>query len=183
MDAVLLASVEVVLPVFALLFEHVGNVRFSERHHSHHDTYVVSVSFTRGLVLAMTFISVLGLVLGWLCAALEFLPEALPVFAFFDAFIVTCFVMWAILRRYKVSVFDERLMITPFLGSDATVRYDRIDVMQWTGLRKASGYRDLIIWAGGRRVGRLSGMVDIEQILMAIDRFDALPREEKGIIS
>ena len=27
--------------------------------------------------------------------------EALPVFAFFDAFIVTCFVMWAVLRRYK----------------------------------------------------------------------------------
>ena len=91
--------------------------------------------------------------------------------------------MWAVLRRYKVSVFDERLMITPFLGPDATVRYDRIDVMQWTGLRKGSGYRDLVIWAGGRRVGRLSGMVDIEQILMAIDRFDALPREEKGIIS
>ena len=183
MAEALLVAISIVIPAVALVLEHVGNVRISERHHSHHDTYVVPVSFTRGLDLAMTFMSVLGLVLGWLCAALEFLPEALPVFAFFDAFIVTCFVMWAILRRYKVSVFDERLMITPFLGSDATVRYDRIDVMQWTGLRKASGYRDLIIWAGGRRVGRLSGMVDIEQILMAIDRFDALPREEKGIIS
>ena len=75
---VLLASVEVVLPIFALLFEHVGNVRISERHHRHHDTYVVPVPFTRGLVLAMAFMSVLGLVLGWLCAALEFLPEALP---------------------------------------------------------------------------------------------------------
>ena len=183
MELVVLAAVEVVLPVLALLLEHMGNVRLSERHHRHHDTYVVPVSFARGLVLAMAFMSVLGFVLGWLCAMLEFLPSPLPVFAFFDAFIVTCFAGWAILNRYKVSVFDERLMITPFLGPDATVRYDRIDVMQWTGLRKGSGYRDLVIWAGGRRVGRLSGMVDIEQILMAIDRFDALPREEKGIIS
>ena len=77
MEMVLLASVEVVLPIFALLFEHVGNVRISERHHRHHDTYVVPVAFTRGLVLAMAFMSVLGLVLGWLCAALEFLPGSL----------------------------------------------------------------------------------------------------------
>lgn len=183
MDVVLLAVVEVALPVVALLFEHVGNVRISERHHSHHDTYIVPVSFTRGLVLAMAFMSVLGLAMGWLCAAIEFLPSALPVFAFFDAFIATVFALWASLVRYKVSVFDDYLVITPFLGRDATVRYDRIDVMRWSGMRKASGYRDLVIWADGGRAGRLSGMLDIEQILMAIDRFDALPREEGGIIS
>ncbi len=183
MALVLLASIEVVLPVLALLLEHVGNVRISERHHRHHDTYVVPAPFTRGLVLAMAFMSVLGFVLGWLCAALEFLPGPVPVFAFFDAFIVTSFVMWAILSRYKVSVFDERLFITPFLGPDVTVRYRDIDVMRWTGMRKGSGYRDLVIWAGGRRVGRISGIVDVEQILMAIDRFDALPRVEGGIIS
>ena len=183
MDVLVLASVQVVLPVVALLIEHVGNVRFSERHHSHHDTYVMPVSFTRGLVLAMAFMSVLGLVLGWLCAAIDFLPGPQAVFAFFDAFIATCFLMWAIMDHYKVSVFDEHLVITPFVGQEVSVRYDQIDVMQWTGMRKGSGYRDLVIWAGGRRVGRLSGMVDIEQILMAIDRFDALPREEGGIIS
>ncbi|OUO33058.1 hypothetical protein [Olsenella sp. An293] len=183
MELVVLAAVEVVLPVLALLLEHMGNVRLSERHHRHHDTYVVPVSFARGLVLAMAFMSVLGFVLGWLCAMLEFLPSPLPVFAFFDAFIVTCFAGWAILNRYKVSVFGSRLVITPFVGHDASVRFDDIDLLRWVGLRKGSGYRDLVIWARGRRVGRISGMVDVEQILMAMDRFDALPRVEGGIIS
>lgn len=183
MDVVVLAAVEMILPLLALLFEHVGNVRISERHHSHHDTYVVPATFTRGLVIAMAFMGILGLVLGWLCAAIEFLPSPLPVFAFFDAFIITCFAMWASLGRYRVAVFDDHLTITPFLGPDSVVRFDRIDVMRWAGMRKGSGYRDLVIWADGRRAGRLSGMVDIEQILMAIDRFDALPREEGGIIS
>ena len=62
----LLVAVAALVPVVALVFEHVGNVRISERHHSHHDTYVVSVEFTRSLVLAMTFMAVLGLLVAWL---------------------------------------------------------------------------------------------------------------------
>lgn len=183
MDVVVMAAIEVLLPLFAFVYERGGSVRISERHHSHHDTYVVPATFTRGLVIAMAFMGALGVALGCLCAALELSPGPRVVLAFFDAFVVTCFALWASLGRYRVAVFGDHLTITPFVGRDATVRFDRIDVMRWAGMRMGSGYRDLVIWADGRRVGRLSGMVDIEQILMAIDRFDALPREEGGIIS
>ena len=85
--------------------------------------------------------------------------------------------------RYKVSVFSDHLVVTPFFGSHVLVLYDEIDLLEWAGTRKGSGYRDLVIWAGGHGTVRISGMVDVEQILMAIDRFDALPRVKGGILS
>ena len=50
MAEALLVAIAIVIPAVALVLEHVGNVRISERHHSHHDTYVVPVSFTRLIV-------------------------------------------------------------------------------------------------------------------------------------
>ena len=79
----LLVAVAAIIPVVALAFEHVGNVRISERHHSHHDTYVVPVEFTRSLVLAMTFMAVLGLLVAWLCERDVFLADAVVVLGFF----------------------------------------------------------------------------------------------------
>lgn len=170
-----LIAIAVVLSGVALVVEHMGNVRISERHHSHHDTYVVPVAFTRSLVLAMVFMGAFGLLVSWLCHERVFVANTRAVLGFFDAFIVTCFVLWWAVSRYRVSSFGEHMVVRPFVGRSVTVRYADIDRMDWVGMRKGSGYRDLVVMVGGRRVARISGVVDLEQVLMRIDRFDALP--------
>lgn len=174
-DALLIA-IAVVVPAIGLVLEHVGNVRISERHHSHHDTYVVPVAFTRAIVLVMVFMAALGLVLDWLCLQGAFSVSPRMVLGFSDAFLVTCFVLWGLIRRYRVSTFADCMVVTPFLGSPVWVRYDQIERLEWTGLRMESGFRSLEVqFDGGRRV-RLHGIVDVEQIILTIDRFDLLPR-------
>ena len=96
---VLLVVVALAVPVIALVFEHVGNVRITERHHSHHDTYVVSAEFTRSIVLAMAFMAALGLLIAWLCEQDVFGADEGTVLAFFDAFLVTSFLLWAAICR------------------------------------------------------------------------------------
>ncbi len=172
----LLVAVAALVPVVALVFEHVGNVRISERHHSHHDTYVVSVEFTRSLVLAMTFMAVLGLLVAWLCERDVFLADENVGLGFFDAFLVTCFVMWSLICRYRVSTFSDSMAVTPLVGPKVWVRYDQIERLEWTGLRVGSGFRNLEVWVDGRRVVTLLGIVDVEQIIMSIDRFDLLTK-------
>lgn len=168
--------VAMAFPLLALFLEHSGSVRFAERHHRHHDTYVVPAGFTRALVLAMVFVSVAGIVLSWVCLTDVSDTGPLIVLAFSDAFVVTSFALWWVLCRYKVSVFEERMVITPFLGPDAEVVYSQIDRMEWVGIRRGSGMRSLDVYVGGDRAARLSSMVDVAQILMSIDRFDVLPR-------
>ena len=171
-----LVVIAVLVPTLALLLEHAGSVRFAERHHRHHDTYVVPTGFTRAVVLAMTFLSVAGLVLSWVCLTDVSDTDPVIVLAFSDAFVVTGFALWWVLCRYKVSVFEDRMVITPFLGSDAEVLYSQIDRMEWVGIRRDSGMRSLDVDGGGARAVRLGSMVDVAQILMSIDRFDVLPR-------
>ena len=90
--------------------------------------------------------------------------------------LVTCFVLWGLIRRYRVSTFADCMVVTPFLGSPVWVRYDQIERLEWAGLRMESGFRSLEVqFDGGRRV-RLHGIVDVEQIILTIDRFDLLPR-------
>lgn len=176
MGDALLIAVAILVPVAALVLEHVGNVRFTERHHSHHDTYVVPVSFTRLIVVAMVFMSALGLLLAWLCGAGVFGTSMTVVLAFFDAFLVTCFVMWVFICRYRVSTFQDCMVVTPIVGPKVWVHYDHIDRLEWSGLRKESGFRNLVVWVDGHRVVTLLGVVDVEQIIMSIDRFDLLPQ-------
>lgn len=171
-----LVIVAVLVPLLALFLEHAGTVRFAERHHRHHDTYVVPAGFTRALVLAMVFASVAGLVLSWVCLTDVSDTDPVTVLAFTDSFVVTSFVLWWVLCRYKVSVFGDRMVITPFLGADVEVRYAQIERMEWVGVRRGSGMRSLDVYVGGARVARLSSIVDVAQILMSIDRFDVLPR-------
>ena len=130
--------------------------------------------FGAGLVLMMAFMGAMGLFLGWLCSSV-FAADPPEVLAFFDAFIVTAFILWLVLTRYKVSTFEGHMIVTPFVGHDVVVRYDQIERMEWAGFRKGSGYRDLDVWVGGSHAVRLSALVDLEQILMSIDRFDVLP--------
>lgn len=170
-----LVAVAVAVPLASFVLMRLGSVRITERHHSRHDTYVIPVAFTRSLVHMMAFMGAMGLFLGWLCSSSVFVADPPEVLAFFDAFIVTTFTLWLVLTRYKVSTFEGHMIVTPFVGHDVTVRYDEIDRMEWVGFRKASGYRDLEVWTNGAHTVRLSALVDLEQILMSIDRFDALP--------
>lgn len=176
MAEALLVAIAIAVPVVALALEHVGSVRISERHHSHHDTYVVPVSFTRLIVLALVFMAALGLLLAWLCETGVFGVGAIVVLGFFDAFLVTCLALWCFVCRYRVSTFGDCMVVTPFIGPRVWVRYDQIERLEWSGLRKESGFRNLVVWVGGRRVVTLLGIVDVEQIIMSIDRFDLLPQ-------
>ena len=171
-----LIAIAVTLSWVALVFEHLGNVRISERHHSHHDTYVVPVAFTRSLVFAMAFMGCFGVLMSWLCHVGAFATNSQVIMGFCDAFIVTCFVLWWAVSRYRVASFEDRMVIRPFAGRSVTVRYEDIDHLEWVGMRKGSGYRDLVVVVGGQRVARISAVVDIEQVLMRIDRFDVLPQ-------
>lgn len=162
------------LPFFAMVGEHLGNVRISERHHSHHDTFVVPVALTRGIVFALVAMGSVGLVataLAWV----GLLPaDSFLVVSFFDSFVATGLVFWWLCHRYKVSTFEDAMSIRPFIGPVAWVRYRDINAMAWTGYRKGSGYRDLELWVDGKPTARLSALVDIERILMRIDRFDVM---------
>lgn len=175
MEGMFLALAAFVVPLCALYIERTDDVRLSERHHRHHDTYLVPSSFTRALVLATVFMGGLGLVAGWLCVQGIIPASPLMTILFFDAFVAVCFVSWWCACRYKVSVFGDCMIVTPFLGPAVWVRYEDIERMEWVGFRNASCFRNLAVWVGGRRVVTLSGVVDLEQILMRIDRFDVLP--------
>lgn len=176
MGDVLLVAVAVLVPLVALVLERAGNVRFTERHHSHHDTYVVSAPFRRSLVLAMAFMAALGLALACLSRRDVFIDDGALALGFADAFLVTCFVAWRLLCRYRVSTFGDCMAVTPLVGPQVWVGYDQIERLEWTGMRMESGFRSLAVWVGGRHVVTLLGIVDVEQIIMSIDRFDLLPQ-------
>ena len=173
---VLLALIALLIPAVALVLEHLGDVRISERHHSHHDTYSIPASFTRALVFSMAFMGVLGVLMGLLCKGEVFSTEYIVVLGFFDGFVLTSFALWLMLCRYKVSTFSDCMVVTPLVGPKVWVHYDRIDRLEWSGLRKESGFRNLVVWVDGRRVVTLLGIVDVEQVIMSIDRFDLLPQ-------
>ena len=168
-------AVCVIVPLAALILERVGSARISERHHSHHDTYVIPATYTRALVLMIVFMGFMGVVLGGLSLQGVLSASAPTVLGFFGGFVLTSFALWWVTCRYKVSTFEGHMIVTPFVGHDVVVRYDQIERMEWAGFRKGSGYRDLDVWVGGSHAVRLSALVDLEQILMSIDRFDALP--------
>ena len=149
-----------VLPVLACLVEWAGSVGISERHHSHHDTYVISSALSRSLAFAMVLMGAIGLMLGWLCDVGGFDASADVVVPFFSSFVVVLFVLWAFMRRY--------------IGHMRTVKYDQIERMEWTGVRCGTGFRSLVIYPAGELPVKLPGVLDLEHILVRIDRDDAL---------
>ena len=171
-----LMVVAIVIPVLAALIETMGGVGIAERHHSHHDTYVVETSFSRALVIAMFFMGIVGIVLSWLCTMGVFIASPLVVITFFVAFLVVMFSMWICMRRYRVATYEEYMDITPFVGGNIHVVYRDIERMEWYGPRSGTGYRNLMVYVDGRPVGMLWGILDLEQILMRVDRYDVLGR-------
>lgn len=169
----------VVLLIAAIVIEWSGDASLSERHHSHHDTYFVPRSLTTSLVLMMVFVGVLGIVIGWLCLVGVFKADARVVFAFFFTFLVVSFLMWGAIRRYRVSTYEDRLRVTPFIGRTETIMYTDIDRMTWSRRSFGTSYRNLHIYAGTRKVF-LWGTIDLEQILARINRFDVLEGSDTG---
>ncbi len=173
MGVVFLGIIAVALPVAAFAIEWSGDTGPSERHHSHHDTYFVPRSLTTSLVLMMLFAGTLGVVVGWLCSVGVFAASPLVVFSFFCTFVAVSFAMWLAIRRYCVVTYADRLRVTPFVGAPKTVMYAEIDRMVWQTRSATTGYRNLRIYAGPTEVF-LWGIIDLEQILGRIDRFDVL---------
>ena len=164
MLSVFFGIIAVAAPITAAILEHSGNVGISERRHSHHDTYVTPAALTRSLIIDMAFVSAIAVILGWLCY----------VMAFFASFSTVMFMAWYILSRYKVSLFDDEMVIVPFVGSEININYQDIKLMEWAGDRRGSGFRDLLIWTSDTSKVRLSGMIGLDQVLLKIDRFDVL---------
>ena len=170
-----LLSIAAVLPgSVATFLEHVnGPLRLAERHHSHHDTYVVSPDFTRALVVATLMVGCIGVMLSLLCFMGVFLAGYLQVLAFTNAFAYTMFALWICLVRYKVALFEDHVVVTPCFGNEACLFYSDIVETEWVGVRRRSGYRDLRLIAKDDAV-TVRGVVDIEQVLLHVDRFDVL---------
>lgn len=174
MLAVFFGIVVVAAPVIAAFLEHSGNVGISERRHSHHDTYVTPAALTRSLIIDMAFVSAIAVILGWLCYVNVFTSNPDIVMAFFASFSVVMFMAWYILSRYKVSLFDDEMVVVPFVGSEISINYQDIKRMEWVGGRRGSGFRDLLILTSNASKVRLSGMIGLDQVLLKIDRFDVL---------
>lgn len=157
-----------------MVMEWVVGTRLSERHHSKHDTYVISSALTGALALAMLFMGVLGLVLSWLCYVGVFKASMITMEGFFFAFVLVMFVMWAALRRYRVATYDDHLEVTPFVGAKRSIKYDEIDRLKWSrSLIPLSG-RSIMVVADGETKAVLIGTFDLEQILLQINRNDVL---------
>ena len=169
-----LAIVSVAIPIAALIIVWLGDESIAERHHSHHDTYVIAGSLNFALLAAMIFMGSLGMLLGWLCMVEVFSVDASVVLGFFDAFLLVAFVYWLLLRRYKVVTYADRMRVTPFLGRTKTIDYESITAMEWAPSLLMPNNRNVWVHAGPRCKALLWSALDLDQILIRIDRFDAL---------
>lgn len=167
------------IPLMATLVLRLSDGGIAERHHSHHDTYVISSALAWTLVFAMIVMGLLGILLGWLCAVGVFEVRPSVVMGFYDAYLVVSFIFWLLLRRYKVITYDDHMEVTPFLGRTASVDYDDISAMEWTPSILMPGSRNVRVFVGHRRRALLWSGLDLDQILIRINRFDALEDHAK----
>lgn len=164
----------VVLPMVALLRASLMGPGLAERHHSHHDTYSVSSFLLRSVVVAMLFMAVLGVIFGWLCEVDAFAADSDVVVAFFAAFELMAFFMWFCMVRYRVVTYGDHMSVTPFVGPRVDVPYDAIECIEWTSSSSLVGYQSVRVRSRGRRRVTLWGTIDVDQVLMRIDRYDVL---------
>lgn len=171
-----LVAITVLIPIVALILQFMDGAGMSERHHRHHDSYSVSVTFLRTLVLVMAFMSLLGLLLTWLCRLGAYSADDTVLLAFFCTFVAVTFAMWLGMRRYRVVTYEDYMTIWPVFGPSSTVRYDSIDRMRRMRPNSFTGHQSVRVYVGGERPRcvKLWGMVGVEQILMRINRFEVL---------
>ncbi len=172
MIAILLTVICLAVPAVAALVEFVVSAGLSERHHSHHDTYVMSSATSSVFVMAMVFMGVLGLVFAWLCRVNVFNADEVTVLGFFASFEVVVCIMWLAMRRYNVSTYDTYMEITPFVGPKRVINYSDIEHLRWSGFSGLAGSRSISVIVNGKNAGTLLGSLDLEQILLRINRDD-----------
>jgi len=167
-----LTIIPVLIPAIATISILVYNVDIAERHHRHHDTYLIAGTLTWSLVFAMVFMGALGTLVGWLCQVGVFSVDHVTVLGFVDSFLVVSFSYWVLLRRYKVVTYEDRLEVTPFWGRTASIDYADISLMEWSPSVLIFGGRNVQVFVGNKKRALLWSALDIEQILIRIDRFD-----------
>lgn len=177
MTYLVLAAISAILPAYVMVMEWIVGTRLSERHHSKHDTYVISSALTGAIALAMLFMGVLGLVLSWLCRVGVFMVSEVTMQGFFSSFVLVMFVMWAALRRYKVATFDDHLEVTPYIGAKRSIRYDEIERLKWTSSLLPPVSKSIVVIVDGEPKAILIGTFDLDQILLQINRNDVLDSE------
>ena len=170
----LLMALAALIPIVAAVVVWAGSAEISERHHSHHDTYKVASNFSWGIVFAIILLGALGVLLAWLCVLGVFEADPMVVLAFFDTCLVLTFAGWVMLRRYKVVTFEDRMLVTPFVGPSVTIRYAEISAMEWISSVMVPHGRNVGVFVGHRRRALLWAVLDLDQILMRVDRFDVL---------
>jgi hypothetical protein len=167
-------AVAILIPATAVVFLLFRDAGIAERHHTHHDTYLVANTLIWSLVFALIFMGALGALLGWLCIIGVFQTRAETVLAFFDSFLVVSFIYWLLLRRYKVVTYEDRLEVTPFMGKRQTIAYSDISALEWAPSLIIANGRNVRVFVGHRRRALLWSALDLEQILIRINRFDVL---------
>lgn len=164
------------LPIIAGVVEWSGSRTLTERHRGHDDVYCLPVSVTCSPVIMMIFMGVLGFVMTWLCWAGVFQVTAEVPCAFFLGFLVVEFVLWLGMRRYRVVTYDDHMEVTPFAGRVRRVDYDRITSLSWTRAGSFMGAYQSILVRTDRTRALLLGILDLEQILSRVGRYDVLGR-------
>lgn len=174
MASTLLLALALAMPGVALVVALGHEVGPSERHHTHHATYTASARFTRVLVIEMTLMGVLGFMLGWLCTLDVLSAPPVALLAFFDSFIAVLFVAWVCARHYRIVTYDDRMDVTPFVGSRQVVEYDDILRMEWVRPLLLTRFTGVRVYAAEAKPVTLWGIVDVEQVLVTVNRFDVL---------
>jgi hypothetical protein len=172
----IIGAIMFVAPLVALAMQLKDGAGMAERHHRHHDSYAASPNFLRALVVVMLFMSVLGILLAWLCRLGVYSANDLVLLSFFASFVLVTFVLWACVRRYRVVTYADYMDVTPPLGMPVKVAYNDIERIERAPAPVLSGQSDVRLYVGGDvpRVIRLWGMVDVEQVLLRVNRFEVL---------
>lgn len=167
-------AIAILIPATAVVFLLFRDAGIAERHHSHHDTYLVAGTLIWSMVFALVFMGTLGALLGWLCMIGVFQTNAETVLVFFDSFLVVAFVYWLFLRRYKVVTYEDHLEVTPFMGRRQSINYADISSLEYSPSFIITNGRNINVFVGNRRRALLWSALDLEQILIRINRFDVL---------
>lgn len=169
----ILMTLLLVLPTVAVVVTLLSGLEMPERHHLHHDTYTISPVIGRSYVLNMLFMGMLGTLVGWLCHLGVFSADPLVPALFFTAFLVSLYLILMFVLAYRVTLYDDHMVVRLAFRPTRTIYYDEIERMEWLPSVLDPRLHDLgITPRTGRRL-RIWCLLDIEQMLLRVDRYDA----------
>lgn len=170
-----LGLIIILAPALSVGYELVSRVDIEERHHTHHDTYLVSMTLTRTLMLVIGFSGILGTLVCWLCrVGIYGAVDVLVPQSFFATAELVMLLFQIGLGRYQVTTYLDRVTVRPLVGSTRMMRYRDIARMHWRTHVTDSHVRDLLLTSKTGERMTIWGILDIDQMLLRIDRFDVL---------